>query len=616
MDQKPTFRNALKDFVEATSDTPIDKLSTVQQSKIMTRFYIEELVRRLVPGIVPEDQEDYEACMIDGANDCGVDFLVRRDGRVFVVQAKYHARKYTEEADQFSHFADVLKRIAPSAKNYKRNERLSDAIADIDWENDTFELHYVSLGKAADNVRAREKQGVSGLPDLHDADDRAELVLLDESDLNVRYREALFAGEAIMEEVPVLFWANAGQPPWLTFTNKAGRVSYVGRISGSQLAEIYAHHRYKLFAMNIRDYVGDTSTNKGIIKTAVEGSDDFFFFNNGISAVATGIEPDVDKNQLLCQRLSIINGAQTVRSIAKAQKRNADAVRDVSVMVRISQFALNAGAGEQSFLDSITRFNNTQNSIKVSDFRSNDPVQTELAHRFEKLNRGGKKFWYKNKRVAKQDANRIPIGMEEFAKTVFAFRFGPDDMYGGTRFLFDTNTDGGYRMLFGDDNGVWDALTEEEFKLLAGSWLICEHVRAVWNKEKERRLADGLPETKNALERRLMVYFVVGELLRDVYRQVGNLDSEIRRLSKPSWMLEDGVEARTIEKYTRLGCSVLIKAYRAASKGADFSHRNWFREKATISDIRQEIPSELQTLKMILDSGELPTLSAPRAGRA
>ena len=85
------------------------------------------------------------------------------------------------------------------------------------------------------------------------------------------------------------------------------------------------------------------------------------------------------------------------------------------------------------------------------------------------------------------------------------------------KFLFDTNTDGGYRLLFGDENGVWEALTEEEFKLLAGSWFICEHVQAVWNKGKVRRLAEGLPETKNALERRWMVYFVVGELLRNVY---------------------------------------------------------------------------------------------------
>src|ERR1019366_9153399 len=69
------------------------------------------------------------------------------------------------------------------------------------------------------------------------------------------------------------------------------------------------------------------------------------------------------------------------------------------------------------------------------------------------------------------------------------------------KFLFDTNTDGGDRLLFGDENGVWEALTEEEFKLLAGSWFICEHVRAVWNKGKVRRLAEGLPETKNALER-------------------------------------------------------------------------------------------------------------------
>jgi hypothetical protein len=169
----------------------------------------------------------------------------------------------------------------------------------------------------------------------------------------------------------------------------------------------------------------------------------------------------------------------------------------------------------------------------------------------------------------------------------------------------------------GDENGVWDALTEEEFKLLAGSWFICEHVRAVWNKEKARRLAEGLPETKNALERRWMVFIVVGELLREVYKQIGaDLGSEIRRLAKPGWMLEDGTEARTVEKYTRLGCSVLIKAYRSGSKGADFSHRNWFREKATLSDIRQEVPPELQTLKMILDSGELPMLSTVKPGKA
>src|SRR5262249_40202029 len=155
------------------------KLSNVMQSKLMTRFYIEEVVRRLVPGAIPDDEEDYEACMIDGPNDCGVDFLVRREGRVFIVQSKYHSKKQTEPPDWFSHFADVLKRIVPSAKDYKRNQKLSDAVEDIDWDNDTFELHYISLSKASENLRAREKQGVSGTPGLQDEDDRTDLLFLD-----------------------------------------------------------------------------------------------------------------------------------------------------------------------------------------------------------------------------------------------------------------------------------------------------------------------------------------------------------------------------------------------------------------------------------------------------
>jgi hypothetical protein len=48
---------------------------------------------------------------------------------------------------------------------------------------------------------------------------------------------------------------------------------------------------------------------------------------------------------------------------------------------------------EQEFLYSITKFNNTQNAIKVADFRSNDKVQLDVAAKFEKLPaRGGKKF--------------------------------------------------------------------------------------------------------------------------------------------------------------------------------------------------------------------------------
>jgi hypothetical protein len=64
-------------------------------------------------------------------------------------------------------------------------------------------------------------------------------------------------------------------------------------------------------ASYIRNYIGDTATNKAIRKTAVENPQEFFFFNNGISALAENVEPhETDKRILRCKNLSIVNGAQ------------------------------------------------------------------------------------------------------------------------------------------------------------------------------------------------------------------------------------------------------------------------------------------------------------------
>ena len=97
---------------------------------------------------------------------------------------------------------------------------------------------------------------------------------------------------------------------------------YIGEVRGSHLGELYRQHRYRLFAMNIRDYVGETATNKGIVDTAIKEPDDFVFFNNGVSAVATQIEENSEGNSLRCRRLSVINGAQTIRSLSKAQVKD------------------------------------------------------------------------------------------------------------------------------------------------------------------------------------------------------------------------------------------------------------------------------------------------------
>ena len=584
-DKKPKFREYLNADVAKRLKAPFDSLKDTERSKEMTRFYIRSLVSKLTPGLVPDDPEEIDDYLVDGPNDGGVDFIYPSEGRVLIVQGKYRGADKHESPEDLTHFCEVIKRLHDAyTKKMTLNRKVSEALVDIDWEGDYFELHYITLGRVSQPIKDRAVQGPTPVKGLPDFEERTELALFDEQELNIKLREALSAGEVLDQTVEIPFTPNADGVPWLRFQSNAGRDLYVGEVSGAQLAEMYRQYRYKLFAMNIRDYIGESSTNKGIVETATKAPDEFVFFNNGVSAVATQIEPDEDKHILRCRRFSIINGAQTVRSLSKAQVKDNKPLRDVRLVLRVMDFSLSS---DGEFLADVTRFNNTQNAVKVSDFRSNDPVQKDLHRRIGDLSRGGKPYLYKNKRSREAVGNKIPIGMEDFAKTIHAFRHGPDDMFGGTRFLFDTSTKGGYSKVFGEPVSH---LTDEDFKLLTGTYFLCDEVCSMWKVRRERDNEEG--KNSPGLERRWILYYAVGELLRLIYKgKPLDLDADIRRLGKPNaWMDSPGHHAKhTLGELFKLGAAAVSKAYNQAARHEDFRHRNWFRNSGTLGEIKEEL---------------------------
>lgn len=584
-DLKPKFRDYLKADVEQRLKVSLDSLQPTIRSKEMTRFFVKDILSKLTPGLVPDDLEEIDDYIVDGPNDGGVDFIYPSDGRVLIVQAKLRGGDKYEDAEDLTHFCEVIDRLYDAYnKKQKLNRKITEALIEIDWDTDYFDLQYITTGRVSDALRARAEKGPTPVKGLADFEERTELTIITDEDLNVKLREALSAGEILDHEVEIKFAPNSSGVPWICFESEPGRGLYVGEVSGAQLAEMYRQYKYKLFAMNIRDYVGESSTNKGIVESATKQPHEFVFFNNGISAVATDIEPDEENNLLRCKRFSIINGAQTVRSLTKAQVKDNRPVRDVRVLLRVMDFSLGS---DSEFLSDVTRFNNTQNSVKVSDFRSNDPVQKNLNRRFADLSRAGKTYLYKNKRSRESVGTKIPIGMEDFAKTIYAFRFGPDDMYGGTRFLFDVSSKGGYTKIFGEPVSH---LSDEEFKLIAGTYFLCEYVADLWKQKRDHDNEEG--KNSPGLERRWIVFYAVGELLRMIYRDKGlDLDTDIRRLSKPnSWM--DSTKDATkdvIAELFKLAATAIGKAYSQAAKQKDFRHRNWFRSIETRSQIVEEL---------------------------
>jgi hypothetical protein len=269
--------------------------------------------------------------------------------------------------------------------------------------------------------------------------------------------------------------------------------------------------------------------------------------------------------------------------------------------MRISTFSLGK---EPEFLEDVTKYNNTQNKISIADFRSNDSVQKDLAQRFGELKQGGVYYWYKNKR-SREKRDRIAIEMEEFAKVIHAFLYGPHDMWGGTARLFDSGKEGRYKFVFGDGENVWAKVPDTEFPYLAGIYFACDYIRCLWKDEKTKRESDELAGL--ALERRYMAYAAVGELLRLIYADnPEQLHEHLSHLGKPKWIEKDGHEKVAIREFSQLAFSGMIKAYETAAASTDFRHRNWFRSKDSFTGLR----SNLRFIKEIRTSGsqKLPLL--------
>jgi hypothetical protein len=76
----PLFVDHFREFVEKKLAESFDSLNDVVRSKYMARFFAEKVLAPRNP-IIPTVEEDVVACIVDGTNDQGVDFICREGWR-------------------------------------------------------------------------------------------------------------------------------------------------------------------------------------------------------------------------------------------------------------------------------------------------------------------------------------------------------------------------------------------------------------------------------------------------------------------------------------------------------------------------------------------------------
>lgn len=330
----------------------------------------------------------------DGSNDGGIDALYfdRPGNRLTFVQSKFKRTGTAPSQEEIQKTINGVKAIRArqfNGFNEAIRNRLDDIEEALDTPGVTLVVLVIFLGDAI---------GPHATADLNAFRD----------ELN-RFAPVMQWQGAGLETV--YDWLVAEQVPatvddQITLENWAGittpRKAFYGQISGAALAKLVEDWGKALFERNIRHYLGSLGVNTAIEKTVRSRPGDFFYLNNGITAVAESITPapgTPDRCAFGFRNLSIVNGAQTAGAIFNAALSGA-----ISPDAKLLVTLIEIGNGADEIGLKITRARNHQNVVRGVDFAALDPNQERLR---QELSAAGITYYYRpsaEARVRRADA--------------------------------------------------------------------------------------------------------------------------------------------------------------------------------------------------------------------
>src|SRR5207245_400161 len=113
------------------------------------------------------------------------------------------------------------------------------------------------------------------------------------------------------------------KPGWI----KEPYETIYGRVALSELLSLSEKYGKRLIAANLRGYKGSTDVNDEIYKTLATEPEVFFYLNNGLTGYCERLEvsnldrANTEQKRITVYGFSIVNGAQTLGSIARHAKK-------------------------------------------------------------------------------------------------------------------------------------------------------------------------------------------------------------------------------------------------------------------------------------------------------
>lgn len=399
---------------------------------------------------VTEKEEEAISALVGGPRDKSLDaiFVDEPAKKVFIVQGKYRQRTggALEHRSDVTAFAELAHTFSDNEAFASFNEGLETAAAGKSEEarkrlrsrGYRLQLYYVTTGRCSSSL-IEEAQRI-----VRHAESSAGIDVIDGKRILRLLSDYL---DGVAPPVPLLeLEIENGQGINLggvlqRYDGNTRIESWVIPVNVRHIAEMYELAGIRLFARNVRGFLGEnTPINRNMEATLEKEPPFFWYYNNGITIICDQAE-QINRSGRKLMRIvnpQVINGQQTTRTLHRKAAKNSKA----AVLVRVISVPRDSNEESNRFENLVSKIvaaTNWQNAIRASDLMANDRRQIELERNLRKRD-----YQYLRKRQSKGEArrhagvrHRFMIKKEELAQAVAACDLDPSIVRQGKERLFE-----------------------------------------------------------------------------------------------------------------------------------------------------------------------------------
>jgi len=310
----------------------------------------------------------------DSYDDNGIDaiFFDRKNKLLWLVQSKWIKNGIGEpDTGEVSKFRNGIIDLIElqldrfNSKVQNKEDEIIEALGDP-----LVKLKIILTFTGRDGLSEHNQRIIDDL--LLELNDPTELATFSRFSLKQSHKSlvGIMDGQPIKADLILSNWGKVEEPYFAIY----------GTINGSDIANIWAENRGRLFSENIRDFIGFSEVNEDIVETIQNEPENFYFYNNGITALCESINKkplggsDRNSGIFVAEDFKIVSGAQSVGTLGNMLDKFPEKISNTKIFIKI----ISLEGCPEGFGLNVTKKTNTQNKIDKRDFVSLDPEQERI----------------------------------------------------------------------------------------------------------------------------------------------------------------------------------------------------------------------------------------------